>query len=57
MRIWISYMIVLRVCTVQTITGKDVTLKEGDWIALNGSTGEVIMGGCVFLRCLLEVSF
>ncbi len=27
-----------------TVEGKDVKVKEGDWISLNGSTGEVILG-------------
>ncbi len=27
-----------------TVEGKDVKVKEGDWITLNGSTGEVILG-------------
>jgi pyruvate,orthophosphate dikinase len=28
----------------KTFTAGDVTVKEGDWITLNGSTGEVILG-------------
>ncbi|HPR32521.1 MAG TPA: pyruvate, phosphate dikinase, partial [Prolixibacteraceae bacterium] len=28
----------------RTLTASDVTLKEGDWISLNGSTGEVYNG-------------
>jgi len=27
-----------------SINGKDVTVKEGEWISLNGSTGEVMLG-------------
>ncbi|MCE5272749.1 pyruvate, phosphate dikinase [bacterium] len=27
-----------------TIAGKDVTVKEGEWISLNGSSGEVMLG-------------
>jgi len=29
-----------------TVDGKTLTLKEGDWISLDGSTGEVYLGQC-----------
>ncbi len=27
-----------------TVAGKDITVKEGEWISLNGSSGEVMLG-------------
>jgi pyruvate,orthophosphate dikinase len=29
---------------VQTLSTNGKTLKEGDWISLNGTTGEVVLG-------------
>ena len=29
---------------VQTLVANGITLQEGDWISLNGSTGEVVLG-------------
>lgn len=32
------------VLSIQTLQASGQTLYEGDWISLNGSTGEVVMG-------------
>ena len=29
---------------MQVLTVEDIMIKEGEWLSLNGSTGEVILG-------------